>query len=103
MLSGFRVLVSLGSGTVFPCVNYWRWLLLCVLWDLVLQLLINHKRYTDTTAVKGPLLVDGTVSFAIRASFTEVRQKKAFRAQFKEGDGLEVQYLIVDAKPENGL
>jgi hypothetical protein len=58
---------------------------------------------SDTTAAKGPLLVDGTVSFAIRASFTKSGQKKAFRAQFKEGDALEVQYLIVDKKPENGL
>jgi len=58
---------------------------------------------TDTTAAKGPLLVDGTVSFAIRASFTKSGQKKAFRAQFKDGDQLLVQYLIVDAKPENGL
>ena len=58
---------------------------------------------SDTTAAKGPLLVDGTVSFAIRASFTKSGQKKAFRAQFKDGDQLDVQYLIVDAKPENGL
>ncbi len=58
---------------------------------------------TDTTAAKGPLLVDGTVSFAIRASFTKSGQKKAFRAQFKDGDELSVQYLIVDTKPENGL
>jgi hypothetical protein len=58
---------------------------------------------TDTTAAKGPLIVDGTVSFAIRASFTKAGQKKAFRAQFKDGDGLEVQYLIVDKKPESGL
>jgi hypothetical protein len=58
---------------------------------------------SDTTAAKGPLLVDGTVSFAIRASFTKSGQKKAFRAQFKEGDQLSVQYLIVDAKPENTL
>ena len=58
---------------------------------------------SDTTAAKGPLLVDGTVSFAIRASFTKSGQKKAFRAQFKEGDALSVQYLIVDVKPENGL
>ena len=58
---------------------------------------------TDTTAAKGPLLVDGTVSFAIRASFTKSGQKKAFRAQFKDGDQLDVQYLIVDAKPENSL
>jgi hypothetical protein len=58
---------------------------------------------TDTTAARGPLLVDGTVSFAIRASFAKAGQKKAFRAQFKDGDQLSVQYLIVDAKPENGL
>ena len=58
---------------------------------------------TDTTAAKGPLLVDGTVSFAIRASFTKFGQKKAFRAQFQEGDALEVQLLIVDKKPENVL
>jgi len=58
---------------------------------------------TDITAAKGPLLVDGTVSFAIRASFTKSGQKKAFRAQFQEGDGLEVQLLIVDKKPENAL
>jgi hypothetical protein len=58
---------------------------------------------TDTTAAKGPLLVDGTVSFAIYAAFTKSGQKKAFRAQFQEGDALAVQYLIVDKKPENSL
>ena len=58
---------------------------------------------TDTTAAKGPLLVDGTVSFAIYAAFTKSGQKKAFRAQFQEGDALAVQYLIVDKKPENAL
>ena len=36
---------------------------------------------TDTTPSAGPLLVDGTVSFAIRASFNKSGQKKAFRAQ----------------------
>ena len=58
---------------------------------------------SDTTAAKGPLLVDGTVSFAVRASFTKSGQTKAFRAQFKSGDQLSVQYLIVDKKPENAL
>jgi hypothetical protein len=58
---------------------------------------------SDTTAAKGPLLVDGTVSFAVRASFTKSGEKKAFRAQFKEGDVLDIQYLIVDKKPENAL
>ena len=58
---------------------------------------------SDTTAAKGPLLVDGTVSFAVRASFSKAGEKKAFRAQFKEGDALELQYLIVDKKPESSL
>ena len=58
---------------------------------------------SDTTAAKGPLLVDGTVSFAVRASFAKAGEKKAFRAQFKEGDALEIQYLILDKKPENTL
>ena len=58
---------------------------------------------SDTTAAKGPLLVDGTVSFAVRASFAKAGERKAFRAQFQEGDALEIQYLIVDKKPENTL
>ena len=56
---------------------------------------------SDTTAAKGPLLVDGTVSFAVRASFAKTGEKKAFRADFKAGDPLAIQYLIVDKKPEN--
>ena len=58
---------------------------------------------SDTTAAKGPLLVDGTVSFAVRASFTKAGEKKAFRADLKAGDSLAVQYLIVDKKPESAL
>ena len=58
---------------------------------------------TDTTADKGPLLADGTISFAIGASFTKSGQKKAFRAKFKDGDALSIQYLIVDKKPESSL
>jgi len=58
---------------------------------------------SDTSAVSGPLLVDGTVSFAVRAAFTKAGQKKAFRAGFKAGDTVAVQVLIVDKKPENKL
>jgi len=58
---------------------------------------------SDTTPAAGPLLVDGTVSFAIRAAFNKSGQKKAFRAALLEGDQLDVQYLIVDKKPENKL
>ena len=63
---------------------------------------------TDTTAARGPLLVDGTISFAVRAAFTKAGEKKAFRAAFKQDDPedvqyLDVQYLIVDKKPESTL
>lgn len=58
---------------------------------------------TDTTPIKGPLLVDGTISFAVRATFTKAGEKRAFRAAFKDGDMLTVQYLIVDQKPENSI
>lgn len=58
---------------------------------------------SDTSAAKGPLLVDGTISFAVRASFTKPGEKKAFRAGFKSGDALSIQLLIVDKKPENKL
>lgn len=58
---------------------------------------------SDTTAANGPLLVDGTISFAVRAAFTKAGQKKAFRAGFKAGDPVEVQLLIMDKRPENRL
>ena len=58
---------------------------------------------SDTTASNGPLLVDGTVSFAVRAGFTKAGQRKAFRAGFKAGDTVAVQLLIMDKKPENKL
>jgi hypothetical protein len=56
---------------------------------------------SDTTPGAGPLLVDGTISFAVQASFMESGQKKAFRTVLKEGQELVVEYLIVDKKPEN--
>jgi hypothetical protein len=58
---------------------------------------------TDTTAARGPLLVDGTVSFAVRASFNKAGEKRGFRANLKSGDAVSAQYLILDKKPENGL
>ena len=58
---------------------------------------------TDITPNAGPLLVDGTISFAVRANFTKSGEKRAFRVALKDGDQLSVQYLIVDKKPENTL
>ena len=48
----------------------------------------------NSSADKGPILVDGTVSFAIRANFTKPNQTQAFRAALKEGDLVNFEYLI---------
>jgi cytochrome b involved in lipid metabolism len=58
---------------------------------------------SDTTAARGPLLVDGTVSFAVTASFNRAGERKGFRANLAAGDRLQVQYLIIDSRPENQL
>lgn len=55
---------------------------------------------SDTTAAKGPLIVDGTVTFAVQAAFVKAGEKKAFRAGFMAGDQLVVQYLIRDKNPD---
>jgi cytochrome b involved in lipid metabolism len=57
----------------------------------------------ETTAARGPLLVDGTVSFAVRAAFTKSGQKKGFRFNLKQGEQLNFEYLIIDKAPENKL
>ena len=44
----------------------------------------------DLTPTAGPLLVDGTVSFAVRASFMKTGEKKGFRAALKSGELLSV-------------
>ena len=40
---------------------------------------------SDTTPNAGPLLVDGTISFAIRASFTKSGQKESFPRSTEKG------------------
>ena len=34
---------------------------------------------------KGPIMVDGTISFALRANFKKPKQQQGFRAAFKAG------------------
>ena len=58
---------------------------------------------SDTSAAKGPLLLDGTISFAVGASFARAGQKKAFRAEFKSGDTLTIQYLTANKKSGSAL
>lgn len=56
----------------------------------------------DTTPSRGPLLVDGTVSFAV---YTQVRTgtTRGFRVGMRKGDRLEIQLLIPDEPPANRL
>jgi hypothetical protein len=56
-----------------------------------------------TTPNKGPILVDGTISFALRANFTKANQQQGFRASLKEGELLNFEYLIIDKLPENKM
>ena len=52
---------------------------------------------------KGPIMVDGTVSFALRANFTKPNQQQGFRASLKAGELLNFEYLIIDKAPENKM
>ena len=58
---------------------------------------------SETSAASGPLLTDGTISFAVRAAFSKNNEKKGFRFALKAGEPLNLQYLIVDKSPENKL
>jgi hypothetical protein len=40
----------------------------------------------NTRADQGPILVDGTISFALRAEFTKANQERGFRASLKQGE-----------------
>ena len=56
----------------------------------------------DTTPARGPLLVDGTVSFAVNASVAR-GDRRGFRFDLDQGDTLAVQLLIRDEAPGNEL
>ena len=56
----------------------------------------------DRTPDRGPLLVDGTVSFAVYAD-VRAGQTRGFRVGMQTGERLEVQLLIPDQAPANRL
>lgn len=56
----------------------------------------------DRTPASGPLLVDGTVSFAVYATVRE-GASRGFRVGMRQGQRLEVQLLIPDRAPANRL
>lgn len=56
----------------------------------------------DSTPARGPLLVDGTVSFAVYASVKR-GVTRGFRVGLRSGDRLAIQLLIPDSAPANRL
>ena len=56
----------------------------------------------DRTPAQGPLLVDGTISFAVYATVRE-GATRGFRVGMKAGQRLEIQLLINDRAPANRL
>ncbi|MFM1789337.1 MAG: hypothetical protein RLZZ12_686 [Actinomycetota bacterium] len=50
-----------------------------------------------------PVLVEGSISFAVTASFSKVADRKHFRFALREGEALKLEYLILDRRPENRL
>ena len=57
----------------------------------------------DRTPARGPLLVDGTVSFAVYTTLARPQSKRAFRVGMQAGQSLQVQLLIADERPANAL
>lgn len=56
----------------------------------------------DSTPARGPLLVDGSISFAVRADVA-IGERRGFRFDLDSGDALAVQLLIVDEPPANAV
>ena len=63
---------------------------------------VNLKASHNTLS-KSPILLDGTISFAVYADFNKAKDKRSVRFALKKGDELNVEYLIVDAAPTNRL
>lgn len=55
------------------------------------------------TPIDGPLLLDGTISFALYGSLTASGDTRGFRVNFNAGDPLYISLLIPDLAPENIL
>ena len=57
----------------------------------------------QSTPADGPLLPDGTISFALYGSLESPADTRGFRVNFIEGDSLYLSILIPDLAPENQL
>jgi hypothetical protein len=57
---------------------------------------------SDSSPAAGPLLVDGTVSFAVRSEVAKP-ERRGFRFRLANGDTMRMQLLIEDKAPDNRL
>ena len=57
----------------------------------------------QATPANGPLILDGTISFALYGALDSPKDTRGFRVNFKEGDALYFSILIPDLAPENQL
>ena len=55
------------------------------------------------TPTQGPLLPDGTISFALYGEFLTEGETRGFQANFKEGDFFQLELLIPALEPEQSL
>ena len=89
--------------------DLWMWIPILVAAFLVASITpaLAHQpvAITDahTSAKAGPIMVDGTVSFAMRVNFTKANQERGFRISLAEDELLNFEYLIIDRAPENRL
>jgi uncharacterized protein (TIGR03382 family) len=58
---------------------------------------------TQTTPDDGPLLPDGTISFALYGTLNAAGDTRGMRVQFDAGDRVDIALLIPDLAPENEL
>lgn len=52
---------------------------------------------------QSPILVDGTISFAVYANFTKAKEVRSFRFALRDNEELNLEYLILDQAPSNRL
>ena len=57
----------------------------------------------QATPANGPLILDGTISFALYGALDSPKDTRGFRVNFKDGDALYFSILIPDLAPENQL
>ena len=57
----------------------------------------------DSTPKRGPLLIDGTISYAVYATLASRMEQRGFRFTMGAGQPLRLQLLITDSAPANTL